>query len=104
MRIFVTVNANIALVGNMTQNYAQKIVKKKKKKIEAIKKAKKMAKSPKANFNLTLAEGYENSSDDSKTSTYKERSPAKVPGPNMLANSSSSYIPLEHGSSHITKG
>ena len=61
-----------------------------------------MAESPKANFDLTLPEGYENSSDDSKTSTYKERSPAKVPVPNMLPNSSSSDIPLEHRSKVLT--
>ena len=72
---FAMVNANIALVGDMTQ---------------------KVAHSPKANFDLTLPEGYENSSDDSKTSTYKERSPAKVSDiSRMLPNSSSSDVSLK---------
>ena len=60
-----------------------------------------MAESTKANFNLTLPESYENSSDDSKTSTtYTQNNPAKVPVPNVLPNDDSSSdnmttVPLE---------
>ena len=48
-----------------------------------------------------MPEGYENSSDDSKTSTtYKQNNPAKVPVPNVLPNDGSSsdnmtLVPLE---------
>ena len=56
---------------NTLEEFQDKI-KAKKAKTKAIKKAKKakakkLAESTKANFNLTLPEGYENSSDDSKT-------------------------------------
>ena len=62
------------------------------------KKAQKLSDSPKANFDLTLPEGYEDSSTDSRTSSYK-RSPAKVSDvSHMLPNSSSSDTPLKHGS------
>ena len=61
-------------------------------------KAQKLSDSPKANFDLTLPEGYEDSSTDSRTSSYK-RSPAKVSDvSHMLPNSSSSDTPLKHGS------
>ena len=54
--------------------------------------------SPKANFDLTLPEGYENSSTDSQSSTCK-RSPAKVSDiSKMLPNSSSSDVSFKHGS------
>ena len=51
-----------------------------------------------------MPEGYENSSDDSKTSTtYKQNNPAKVPVPNVLPNDGSSsdnmtLVPIEYKS------
>ena len=62
-----------------------------------------MAEKAKANFDLTLPEGYENSSDNSKTSTTcKQNNQAKVPVSNVLPDGSSSdsmtLVPLEHKS------